>query len=98
MPPSGRGPAPHYCMDNYLDLPRIPIAPMDLVLVLEFLLDQLPCRGLDALIKESTWAGLVKRSEQFWLLPYHRGSARFLGSGEVEKSHYEFQKSFGPAS
>jgi hypothetical protein len=98
MPQTGGPPGPHYCFDQYLDLPRIPTAPMDPVLVLEFVWDQLPCKGLSTLVKESTWVGLVKASEQFWSLPYHRGLARYLAASGKGLSHYEFQKGFETSS
>jgi hypothetical protein len=82
---------PHYCLDQYLDLPRIPMPPMDPVLALDFLLAQFGCSEVETLLRESMWAGLVHKSESLWSAPYFRASHRFLSAPPRGRTHYAFQ-------
>lgn len=68
----------HYCMDSYLDYPRIACQPMDPFLLLEFLLRQFRPPFADTLTDEPMWHGIIRKSEEMWLRRHFSDSARFL--------------------
>lgn len=79
----------HYCQDSYLDIPRIPCAPMDPILLLEVLIRQFHPESLASLTEEPDWRGLVRVSEELWLRKHYAGSAAFLSAGSQPGSLYQ---------
>ena len=64
----------HYCLLPHLECPRLPIAPMDLLLVLDLVLRQFET-AIDHLPDEMEWRSVVVESESLWQAGYFAGAA-----------------------
>jgi hypothetical protein len=89
----GRGPlAPadsiHYCLDPYLDSPRIPMPPMDPVLVLEFLMAQFHVDEFSILPRDGYWLNLVRTSQELWSNRFFESQWQFLSGGGDDRTLY----------
>ncbi len=68
----------HYCVEHFLELPRIMYPPMDLALVLDLGLRQFET-PLARWKEEQRWRSLVLDSEELWWQDYWRRGADHLG-------------------
>jgi hypothetical protein len=81
----------HYCLEHFLETPRIPYFPMDFVLVLDMFIRNFNT-PLSKWKTESRWRKLVKESEQFWLKKYMNDVALHLNSTDKQLFH---EREFG---
>ena len=61
----------HYCLDDYLENPRICYPPLDLLLVFDFILREFDT-DIKKILLEGNWKKLVKKSESKWLKDYYK--------------------------
>ena len=59
----------HYCLESFLEEPRIHYFPMDLVLILDLFIRQFDT-DLSKLIEKDEWKGYVRKSQDIWLKDY----------------------------
>ena len=72
----------HYCLDPFIENPRIPYSPVNIVLLLDMLLREFDTPMGSKLIKEKDWKGLVRMSEKLLLKDYYvRMNSYFNESG-----------------
>lgn len=61
----------HYCLDNKIEIPRLPYPPLGIIELLDILLRQFNTPIDRKFIEDSEWIYLVKQSEDFRLFRYY---------------------------
>jgi len=73
--PSYAPPAPqpgyHYCFDHYIEIPRLPYPPIDMVILLDTMLRQFETKVGENILSDGTWLKLVKKSQILMLNDYY---------------------------
>lgn len=57
----------HYCLDNRIDIPRLPYPPLDIITLLDIFLRQFNTSIDYTFEKKKEWIDLVRKSEDFQL-------------------------------
>lgn len=76
--------AHQYRLFKSLELPRIPLPPLDPVLTLDLFLSQFNT-PISNILEDKTWVNLVKTSEKLWLKGYYKELNEHLDSNDKNK-------------
>ncbi|MFX0196308.1 MAG: hypothetical protein ACFFCW_09325 [Candidatus Hodarchaeota archaeon] len=76
----------HYCLEHFLENPRIHYFPMDFVLLLDMILNEFST-PLDKLTEESNWRGLVFKSQELWWKTYCNELAGYVNNPQGKTYH-----------
>jgi hypothetical protein len=74
-----------YSLHPWMEKPRLPFPPLDIVLLLDFTLAQINTSLGPKFTKEANWKNLVKNSEKLRLKEYYDQIYQYLGNSDNDK-------------
>lgn len=83
----GMKPIPEYKLFKAIDHPRLPLPPYDLTLIIDMFLSQIPTDT--GILRESSWPGLISRSEDIWLKTYYEDVLNHMNQSKRRNSTYQ---------
>jgi hypothetical protein len=79
----------HYCLDNKLDIPRMPYPPFDIILLLDLVLRQFETAIEKGFVEKAEWRKFVKGSEDFRLREYYYQIKSYYENKEANRAANE---------
>lgn len=76
----------HYCLEHFLENPRIHYPPMDLVLILDVMLREFDT-PITKIKEEPNWKSLVKKSQELWWKDYYTLCYQYCSTNQKETIH-----------
>lgn len=67
-------------LHDWLSVPRLPISPVNLALLLDMVFNEFPSEATKRVIEKSEWRDMIKTNEDKILVPYFTGIGKFISS------------------
>jgi hypothetical protein len=80
------GKSVHYCLDNKLDIPRLPYPPIDIILLFDILIRQFETEINKDFVGKSEWIHIVRTTEDFRLKNYYREISNYYQKKETGRA------------
>jgi hypothetical protein len=76
----------HEHLDTWLSVPRLAIAPVNITLLLDLLLNEIQTEETIKIVEDSYWRGLVYKNEEFLFQPYYTSISNFFSGNRHSAS------------